>query len=130
MMRLLANENVPAAVIDRLRELGHDVAWIRVENPGWPDRKILRRAATEDRNLMTFDKDFGALAFHAGLPASSGIVRLRLNAPLSRRTGRQGDRRIRKLDYLGRMFHRHRGEPHPCSSLAAQAERAKRAVVP
>ena len=79
-MRFLANENVPAAVVDRLRELGHDVAWIRVENPGWPDRKILRRAVTEDRILMTFDKDFGALAFHAGLPASSGIILLRLNA--------------------------------------------------
>ncbi|GBD16636.1 hypothetical protein HRbin26_01535 [bacterium HR26] len=79
-MRFLANENVPAAVVDRLRELGHDVAWIRVENPGWPDRKILQRAVTEDRILITFDKDFGALAFHAGLPASSGIILLRLNA--------------------------------------------------
>ena len=31
--------------------------------------------------LLTFDKDFGELAWHVGLPASSGIILLRLPMP-------------------------------------------------
>jgi hypothetical protein len=31
--------------------------------------------------LLTFDKDFGELAFRAGLPASSGIVLFRISVP-------------------------------------------------
>jgi hypothetical protein len=33
----------------------------------------------EDRVLVTFDKDFGQLAFHAGLPATCGVIPLRLS---------------------------------------------------
>ncbi|MCS6845242.1 MAG: DUF5615 family PIN-like protein [Caldilineales bacterium] len=43
--------------------------------------EVLRRAQNEGRVLLTFDKDFGALAFRAGLPASSGIVLFRIAAP-------------------------------------------------
>jgi hypothetical protein len=38
-------------------------------------------AAREARIVLTFDKDFGELAWRAGLPASSGIVLLRLPMP-------------------------------------------------
>jgi predicted nuclease of predicted toxin-antitoxin system len=82
-MRLLANENFPGGAIDALRARGHDVAWVRTDAPGSTDRQVLARAAAEDRLLITFDKDFGELAFRAGLPASSGIVlfRIRLTSP-------------------------------------------------
>ena len=34
----------------------------------------MRRAQVEDRILLTFDKDFGELAFRSKLPADSGII--------------------------------------------------------
>ena len=77
-MRLLANENIPLLVIDVLRERGHDVIWIRAESPGVSDRDVLVKAHAESRLLLTFDKDFGELAFRQGLPAQSGIILIRL----------------------------------------------------
>jgi predicted nuclease of predicted toxin-antitoxin system len=51
--------------------------------PGDDDDLILRRAQTESRILITFDKDFGELAFRSGLPAACGIVlfRIPMNSP-------------------------------------------------
>jgi predicted nuclease of predicted toxin-antitoxin system len=81
-VRLLANENFPGLAVEALRGRGHDVAWIRVDAPGSSDREVLARAASEGRLLITFDKDFGELAFRARLPAGAGIVLFRL-APSS-----------------------------------------------
>src|SRR5262245_59841009 len=75
-MRLLANENIPGEAVDALR--ARDVAWVRTDAPGSDDREVLARAMIESRLLLTFDKDFGELAFRAGLPASCGIVLLRI----------------------------------------------------
>ena|SRR5262245_43232522 len=82
-MRLLANENFPAQAVEALRLRGHDVAWVRTDAPGSSDRQVLDRAIAEDRLLITFDKDFGELAFRAGRPASCGVVlfRIRLTSP-------------------------------------------------
>ena len=68
-MQLLANENFPLDAVEALRHEGHDVIWIRTDSPGSKDRDILHRAVTENRVLLTFDKDFGDLAFQFGLPA-------------------------------------------------------------
>jgi len=38
-------------------------------------------AVRESRILLTFDKDFGDLAWHEGLPAYCGIVLFRLPMP-------------------------------------------------
>lgn len=82
-MRILANENFPGDAVIALREAGHDVGWIRTEAPGSSDREVLRRAQAEGRVLITFDKDFGELAFRARLPAASGVVLFRISAPSS-----------------------------------------------
>jgi predicted nuclease of predicted toxin-antitoxin system len=42
--------------------------------------EVLAQAQADDRVLLTFDKDFGELAFGAGLPASCGVVLFRLSA--------------------------------------------------
>ncbi len=78
-MRLLANENFPEVAVSALRERGHDVFWVRTEAPGSADRDILELAQREKRILVTFDKDFGELAFRFGLPASSGIILFRIS---------------------------------------------------
>ena len=51
---------------------------MRIESPGAPDQAILGRARREERTLVTFDKDFGELAFRSRLPAACGIILLRL----------------------------------------------------
>jgi predicted nuclease of predicted toxin-antitoxin system len=80
-MRFLANENFPLDAVEALRQNGHDVIWIRTESPGISDPEVLSRAQAEDRILLTFDKDFGELAFRTKLPAGKGIILFRIAAP-------------------------------------------------
>jgi len=80
-MRILADENFPGDAVDALQKRGHDVAWAHSDSPGDSDVAILARAQAEHRILLTFDKDFGELAFRSGLPASSGIVLFRISTP-------------------------------------------------
>ncbi len=80
-LRVLADEKVPGEAIDALRRLGHGVVWIRTYSPGSSDETILKQAQAEKRLVITFDKDFGELAFHRGLPASSSIVLFRVSTP-------------------------------------------------
>jgi len=80
-MKLLANENFPGEAVVALREQGHDVVWMRTAAPGSDDQTVLARAQSEGRILLTFDKDFGELAFRAHLRSDSGIVLFRISAP-------------------------------------------------
>lgn len=80
-MKFLANENVAGEAVVALRAKGHDVVWIRTDAPGSRDKDILARAVADSRILITFDKDFGELAFHAHLPAQCGIILFRIPAP-------------------------------------------------
>jgi hypothetical protein len=80
-VRFLANENFPGGAVSVLRSAGHDVVWVRTDAPGSADRAVLDRAILENRTLLTFDKDFGELAWRAKLPASCGVVLLRLPMP-------------------------------------------------
>jgi predicted nuclease of predicted toxin-antitoxin system len=82
-MRILANENIPGDAITALRAHGHDVAWVRADAPGSSDEANLARAASEQRLLITLDKDFGELVFHRGLAASCGVVLFRISAATS-----------------------------------------------
>ncbi len=87
-MRFLADENFSYDAVQALRDDGHDVAWVRTDAPGISDRQVLARAMADHRILLTFDKDFGELAFHAGLPAAGGIILFRISAPSSERIAR------------------------------------------
>jgi len=77
-MRILADENCPRELVDALRAQGHDVIWIRTASPGVKDPQILARAQAEERLVVTFDKDFGELAFRHQQPAPNGIILCRL----------------------------------------------------
>ncbi|MBI5305408.1 MAG: DUF5615 family PIN-like protein [Chloroflexi bacterium] len=78
-MRFLANENFPGDAVQALRDHDHDVVWIRTDAPGSRDDAILQRARREKRILITFDKDFGELAFRSKLPAECGIILFRIS---------------------------------------------------
>ncbi|MFH1114771.1 MAG: DUF5615 family PIN-like protein [Pseudomonadota bacterium] len=78
-MKFLANENFPRIAVEALRVAGHDVVWVRADAPGSSDRQVLATAQSESRILLTFDKDFGELAFRARLPSSCGIILFRIH---------------------------------------------------
>lgn len=77
-MRIHANENFPGDAVAVLRAHGHDVRWARTDSPGAADHWILEQAEAEQRLVVTFDKDFGELAFRRRLPATCGIVLFRM----------------------------------------------------
>jgi predicted nuclease of predicted toxin-antitoxin system len=74
---LLANENIPGEAVKALRANGHDVSWVRTEAPGISDQEVLAWAKREYRVILTFDKDFGELAFRSRL-ATSGVILFRI----------------------------------------------------
>ena len=78
-LRIIANENVPRPLIERLREAGHDVLSVLESMRAAPDVEVLRVAQRDQRLVVTFDKDFGELAFRSRLPATCGVVLLRLS---------------------------------------------------
>lgn len=77
-MMLLADENFPRPAVAALREAGLDVLWIAETNPGEADDEVLSRCVAAHRTLLTFDKDFGELAYRRGLPADCGIILFRI----------------------------------------------------
>jgi predicted nuclease of predicted toxin-antitoxin system len=78
-MRFLANENVTRTVVLALRQDGHDVLSVKESMRSERDDAILSRAQSEERVVVTHDKDFGELAFRSRLPASCGIILFRLS---------------------------------------------------
>ncbi len=77
MAIFLANENVPLLVVEAVRAEGHDLAWVSELMPGAEDQAVLARSISDARVLLTFDKDFGDLAFRFGKKSSCGIILLR-----------------------------------------------------
>lgn len=101
-MRFLANENFPGDAVARLKAAGHDVTWVRTAAPGSSDEEVLARAAREERIVLTFDEDFGELAWRAGLPATSGVVLFRLPMPAAADAGAVlAARIVERTDWAG-----------------------------
>jgi predicted nuclease of predicted toxin-antitoxin system len=61
-----------------LRKNGHEILSICESLPQTADEDILGIAEKDRRIVLTFDKDFGELAFCSNLPASCGIVLFRI----------------------------------------------------
>lgn len=101
-MRFLADENFPGPIVWELRNRGHDVLWAKEVQPGAKDEDILSRAMVEERVLATFHKDFGQLAFQAGLPAACGIILVRMRATVPELDNRRAIEAIlARDDYRG-----------------------------
>lgn len=78
-MRILADENMPASVIDRLRADGHDVEWAVESYRSDPDSNLLRIATRDRRTMVTFDSDFGRLLHMDRVSAPYGVVYFRIS---------------------------------------------------
>lgn len=75
-MRFLVDSCVSRAVCDELRAAGHDVQWVPDVYAGDPgDEAIIDAALSDDRVLITGDKDFGEWVFLRG-KAQPPLVRL------------------------------------------------------
>jgi predicted nuclease of predicted toxin-antitoxin system len=76
-VRWLVDECVAAILVARLRETGHDAAYVAELASGIADPEIIGRAVAEERLLLTDDKDFGELVMRRRwrLP---GVVLLRV----------------------------------------------------
>ena len=77
MAKFLANENVPGAAVRAAQQAGVDLTWVSDFSPGADDESVLAMARTDERIVVTFDKDFGELAFRKGVGASCGVILLR-----------------------------------------------------
>ena len=77
MTKFLADENVPTEVVELARKSGLDITWIAEISPGIDDDVVLALAHADDRVLITFDKDFGEMAFRLGKKSIRGVLLLR-----------------------------------------------------
>ncbi|MGH2437418.1 MAG: DUF5615 family PIN-like protein [bacterium] len=75
-MRFLADESCDFAVVAALRAAGFDVSAVADIDRGAKDPAVLALARSEQRVLLTEDKDFGLLAY-AGGKETSGVVLIR-----------------------------------------------------
>ena len=77
-MRFLLDENADYTLVAFLQELGHDVTSIAHDYPAaLKDTQLLSIAASEQRILITNDKDFGELIVRRQLP-HAGVLLFRL----------------------------------------------------
>ena len=76
-LRVLVDVGVGKAVEDWLRADGHDVQAVRDRDPQMDDLDILSWAVSDQRIVMTMDKDFGEIVYHSGQP-HSGVLLLRM----------------------------------------------------
>lgn len=77
-MKFLADECCDASLVEALRQDGHDVVYAVESLRGATDDELLARAFSEQRLLVTEDKDFGELVYRLRRPAH-GIVLLRFD---------------------------------------------------
>ncbi len=75
-MKFVADESCAAPVIRALRQAGHDVVAIAEVARGATDNQVLDRAFTENRILITEDRDFGEMVFGRGR-SSAGVILVR-----------------------------------------------------
>ncbi|MGZ8217833.1 DUF5615 family PIN-like protein [Methylomagnum sp.] len=76
---LLADENFPLAVIEKLSKKGFDVLSVSRISPGVNDLSVLDLARRTGRKLLTFDSDFGDLVFFHGVPPPEAILYFRFH---------------------------------------------------
>jgi predicted nuclease of predicted toxin-antitoxin system len=76
-MKLLANENFPLASVHILERAGYDIKFIGIECPSVSDEEVLQLAISEERMVITFDRDYGELVFRYGYRPESGVIYLR-----------------------------------------------------
>jgi len=76
-LKFLVDVGVGKKVEQYLKDEGYDTKAVRDIDPQMEDKDIICIAASEDRMVITMDKDFGELVYHS-LLQHSGVLLLRL----------------------------------------------------
>lgn len=79
-MKLLADENIDAAIVDWLRSQGVDTTYIAEFAASASDDEVLLTARMDDRVLITSDLDFGEMVFRRRWVVN-GLLLLRYRGP-------------------------------------------------
>lgn len=78
-MRFLADESCDFSVVRALRSAKHDVVAIAEVSPRVEDDEVRERAVSDERILITEDKDFGQLVY-AAMRRTGGVIFIRFPA--------------------------------------------------
>jgi len=76
LTKFLADENIPIKAVEALKQKGIDIIPLLEISPSLSDKEVLNLANRQGRVIITFDTDFGKLAFREKLKVK-GIVLLR-----------------------------------------------------
>jgi len=97
--RFLVDVCVGKAVEDWLVANAYDALTVREIDPRMSDADVLKLAVSEQRMVVTLDKDFGELVYHSGL-SHAGVLLLRIEDA----SGKE------KIDVLKRILATHEGK--------------------
>jgi predicted nuclease of predicted toxin-antitoxin system len=95
-MKFLADVNVEKSLVDYLVGAGYDVKWIPEYDCRMGDEALLELARSEQRVIITNDKDFGEF-FFLQKKIAAGIILFRTHGLSSKR----------KVGLLGKLLHHH-----------------------
>ena len=79
-MKWPANENFPLASKKLLAKNGFDIIHIGQTNGGISDEAVMKMAISQERTILTFDRDYGELIFKHGYQPPKGVVYFRWNS--------------------------------------------------
>lgn len=67
-MELIADEDIPRPIVEKLRSYNIDILYIEEENKGITDTEVLKLSDNTGRMIITFDRDFTELdGAHSGI---------------------------------------------------------------
>jgi predicted nuclease of predicted toxin-antitoxin system len=90
-LKFLVDVGVSKRVEEWFLRKGYDIKAVRDINPKMEDDK-LRLAVSENRMVITMDRDFGELIYNSGLP-HSGVLLLRLE-------GAKSDEKVKTIEKI------------------------------
>ena len=78
-MKFLIDESVEYSLVITLRKLGYNVSSVSEESPSLEDRDVIGLAYSEERVIITNDKDFGELIYRQKF-SHKGVILFRLKS--------------------------------------------------
>jgi len=98
MVKFLADENIPPALVDLIRKRGFDIEDVyKIGKSGLSDEGIMEIARVEKRILISFDKHFADIIKYP-LNSHHGVIRIRIHPPLISNLIEAFERFLEKFD--------------------------------
>jgi len=104
--RLYANENFPFLVVEKLRQLGHDVVTIQETGKAeqrTPDEDVLQLAIADERAVLTLNRKH-FIRLHQEQPSHAGIIVCTVDPDFARQAARIHAAIEAPLPYMANSF--------------------------